>query len=161
MLAHAQDIHVSTQRVIAGTLGVVLCHFIAVATLSLVSAGIVGRYVVFYEKWQLVLPDLTLFFVNLSPWMSAYWYLLVLGLVPDGIVYFRLARLRPTRNWLAAVWAVMPLVFTIVTLGLITVTMYVPLQQLSPSQHAAAGERFAAAWCDPSEDGRLPDKADL
>ena len=127
-----------TLRLLAGTAGVIFCHFIALAVLGMVLCRAVPYCEAFCKEWNLLLPRVTFFAIDVSHWMMSYWYLLVLGLVPDAIVYFLLARLRPSLNWFAALWAFVPLVCAIVLLGVVTVGMCLPLRQVSPNQQGAA-----------------------
>ena len=121
MTIDSRENSVSVPRAVAGTVGVLLCHFMALLVVIFVFAMALSRCLQFCKEWELKLPDLTIFAFDLSLWMGHWWYLLVLALVPDGIVYFLLARLKPQWNWCAAIWALAPLMVAIALLGLAVV----------------------------------------
>jgi type II secretory pathway component PulF len=133
-MTEAHENSLRTLQLVAGTVGVLLSHLIALTVLIGVLVGAMPRYEMFCKDWNLQLPDTTIFTLSLSAWMTSYWPLPLLGLVPDGIVYFLLARLKPRINWCAAAWAVVPLLFTILLLGAVAAGMCLPLLPLSPSQ---------------------------
>ena len=139
MVSELRENSAGSLRILVGTAGVLFCHFLALVVLIGVLVTAVSHYLIFCKEWNLMLPPVTNLAVDLSLWMSAWWYLLVLALVPDGIVYFLLARLKPSLNWCAAIWAIVPLVFTILILGLVTIGVCLPLDHLRPVPNTISG----------------------
>jgi hypothetical protein len=154
----------STFRTLVGTAGVVFCHFAALMILIWVLVSFAGPVTDRYERFcidrALKLPNATVFVVTLSYGIKNYWYFPVFGLVLDGIVYFLLARLRPSLNWCAAAWAFVPLLLTILTLALITAGVCFPLHQLLPPQDSR-GSQNGVVYAADRMDGALPENRSI
>ncbi len=128
-----------TVRTIVGTAGVLLCHFISVVILVEITVFVGPRccYPLWFD-WNLLLPPVSQYTCILSHWIGAYWYLMVLALVPVAIIYFLLARLTYRMNWLATAWGYMVPMGTIVLLGIITTGLCVPFVNAPRGQHQPA-----------------------
>ena len=113
----------------------------AACLLTWVSVFVMSRAEARFVELQADLPNITVYALTFASWMRCYWYFLFLGLALDGIAYFFLARLRPRWNWLAAIWAMTPLLMTIVALGLITTAVVLPLERVPSHQPSTAVEQ--------------------
>ena len=112
----AADPKVGSSRLLLGTLGVVACHAFAIAALVVAFVLPFQRLVATMKDRDLELPAMTIAVINFGNWLTDYWYLLAVLLVPDGLAYFGLSRLSRKWNWLATVWALVWLLATILLL---------------------------------------------
>jgi hypothetical protein len=128
-----------TVRAIVGTAGVLLCHFISVVILVEITVFVGPRCCYpLWSDWNLQVPQISQWTNMLSHLMNAYWYLMVLAIVPDAIIYFLLARLTYRLNWLATAWGFMVPMVTIVLLGIITTGLCMPFASFPRGQHQPA-----------------------
>jgi hypothetical protein len=114
-------------RLYLDTFGVAACHLVAVAALVLLFVALAPRVVATFADGDMELPATTVMLINLTNWLTGYWYLLVLLLLPDGLAYFGLSRLSPRWSWLASAWAMGWLLATIGLLVVTVVALVLPL----------------------------------
>jgi type II secretory pathway component PulF len=119
----------SLLRSIVATGFVLFCHFVALFVLLHVLVSDGPRFVEFYERNQMQIARITVAAIDGSHLLANYWYLLLVpGLGVDGIVYLLLHR-RPKLSSIAAAWAVVPLMVTIILLGLASTAYVLPFCQ--------------------------------
>jgi type IV pilus assembly protein PilC len=112
------------------TLCTLACHFVAIAVVTVVMIRVVPEFLNLFEDYEVELPNVTIWVLQLSFAFVSYWYLLVLALPIDGVVYFLLRRTPAKVNWLATIVLVLPLLLAIATLALTMPALFLPLVKL-------------------------------
>ncbi len=121
----------SIWRTLWATVGTLACHCLAIAVATVVLVRVVPACLQLFEDRDVELPTLTIAALKLSYAFVNYWYLLVLALPIDGVVYFLLRRAAPKINWLATIVLVLPLLLAIVLLGFTVVAVFLPLVKVA------------------------------
>jgi hypothetical protein len=124
----------SVARSVLGTLGVLFCHTFCFVVILFVFVAVNPRYELIFRNHNLILPDTTVWVVRFYCLLVHYWYLVILALPLDGIVYFGLTRMSPKMNWLAAVWAFLWPMIAVVLLSIDIIALYLPLLSLFPEK---------------------------
>ena len=110
------------------TLAAFGCHLVAIAVLSFGMVVVIPACLITLEDRDVELPAITISVLKLSFIFVNFWYLLVLLLPLDGLLYFMLRRSSRKTSWLATVVVVLPLVLTLALVGFTALAMYVPAE---------------------------------
>jgi hypothetical protein len=102
------------------TLGVAVCHALILAVLVGFASGAGQVLEKAFDAQDVELPSLSILSINLCNFLVARWYVLAALLVPDAIAYFFLARSSLRWNWLASIWAMLPMLGGLALLGVMS-----------------------------------------
>lgn len=98
------DSRMSIMRSILGTAGTFACHLFCIVILIVCMTRVIPISQKCFRGWNMALPVMTQFLISLSDYFMRYWYLAVLMLPLDALVYFGFSRLPAKGNWLATCW---------------------------------------------------------
>ncbi len=106
-------------------------HSVSAAIVLLVVCPVAGVYIAFFERTEALLPALTLLLVEISWFLSAFWFLVFpfLGLLDCGVVL--VIGLSKTRHNLLGYWTIVVLLLTVLFLTFCHIAFSVPLHELS------------------------------
>jgi type II secretory pathway component PulF len=111
-----------------------LSHFVILIVLFVTFVICVPAIEFMYDRLNMDLPSITVWFMKFSDNMVAYWYLLVIPLFLD-LAFLIVASLSgPKLRWLARAWSTSLLFGTILLLGMTILATSLPFHEFERQQ---------------------------
>jgi type II secretory pathway component PulF len=110
---------------------------VAIFAMVLVVISFVREFLHFFQDRDVELTQATVTILKIGHAFTNYWYLLVLALPLEGVVYFLLRRTSGKFNWLATVVLVLPLMLVILSLVITMFGLFHPFVELVNADMAA------------------------